>query len=180
MPNENLAALQDFLAINKWGWIDYAIAAMLLLSCGLGLVRGFIREMLSLASWVAAIWVCTQYSQDASALLQDKITIQPVRLAVSCAILFFATLFVGSLITSLLSQIIKKSGLSGTDRLLGFGLGLVKGAVLIAALILLAGSSHLPEDKWWRQSQLLPRFQPLANWLKDHIPPNLAAYINYR
>jgi membrane protein required for colicin V production len=180
MLTESLARLQEFLALDKWQWVDYTIAAILVIPGILGFLRGFIRESLSLSSWLAAIWVCSHYSQDVSTLLQDKISIQPVRLAVSCAILFFATLFIGSLVISLLSQLASKNGLSGIDRILGLGLGLIKGGLLITVLVLLAGSGHLPEDAWWKQSQLLPPFQSLANWLKDRIPPNLSAYLNYR
>ncbi|MDD4914469.1 MAG: CvpA family protein [Methylococcales bacterium] len=179
MTTEDLGAMQDFFTLSKWGVVDYSIAGMLAFSAIFGFLRGFIQEAVSLLVWLAALWVCTQYSQDASTLLQDKITIQPVRLAVACALLFFATLFIGSLINSLLLQIAIK-GLSDGERLLGLTCGLLRGWLLIFVLVLLAGATHLPEEAWWKQSQLLPPFQSMAIWLKDHIPPNLAAYINYR
>jgi membrane protein required for colicin V production len=180
MTSDYLGSIQETIANSKWVWVDYGIACILTFSAILGLLRGFVRETLSLLSWLAAIWVCSAYSQDAATLLQDKISIQPVRLAIACAILFFTTLFVGSLINSLLSQILRNQGLSGADRMLGLAFGLTKGSVLVSVLVLLAGTTHVPELPWWKQSQLVPPFQSLASWLKDRIPPDLAVYINYR
>jgi len=93
---------------------------------------------------------------------------------------FFATLILGSLISFLLSQLIEKTGLTGSDRLLGMLFGIARGAVLVSLLVMLAGLTPLPEDPWWKQSLLIPPFQALAMWLKTHMPTGLADYIHYR
>jgi membrane protein required for colicin V production len=172
--------MQDFLETSKWVWIDYTIAGIMLFSAVVGLLRGVVREVFALATWIAASWVGMNYSHDFSLLLTNKISFPAVRIGITFAALFFATLLLGSLINFLLSQIVRKTGLTASDRLLGLVFGFIRGAVLICLLVMLAGMTPLPQDPWWKQSRLLPPFQSLAVWLKDRMPSNMTAYINYR
>lgn len=169
----------DFLQTEKWVWVDYTITGLMLISALVGLLRGFIKEAFALATWVVAIWVGTQYSHDVSLLLPPSISLPSARMALGFAAVFAVTLILGSLISVLLSHLVQKTGLSGTDRLVGLGFGIIRGSVLVAILVMLAGLTPLPADPWWKQSQLIPPFQSLAVWLKDHIPPNLADYIKF-
>ncbi|MGZ4960410.1 MAG: CvpA family protein [Methylomonas sp.] len=172
--------MQDFLSTNQWVWIDYVIAGIICVSAVMGLVRGFVREAFALLTWIVAAWVGMQYSRDLSPILQNTISYPSARIALAFAILFLATLILGGLINFLLSQLVEKTGLTGSDRLVGMVFGIVRGAVLVAVLVMLAGLTPLPEDPWWKQSLLIPPFQSLAIWLKDHIPSSLAGHINYR
>jgi membrane protein required for colicin V production len=113
-------------------------------------------------------------------VLQKVISYPSARIATAFGILFFMTLILGGLISFILNHLIEKTGLTGTDRLLGLLFGVLRGAVLVSIMVMLAGVSPLPEDPWWKQSLLIPPFQSLAVWLKDHIPSDLAGYIHYR
>lgn len=170
----------DVVPIDKMVWVDYLIAAIVALSCVMGLWRGLIREVFALTIWTVAIGVGMHYSRDFSVLLQDSITYPSARIATAFLALFVITLMLGSLIGFILGQLIEKTGLTGTDRLLGMVFGMVRGAVLVALMVMLAGLTPLPEDGWWKQSLLIPPFQTLAVWLKQHVPSDLASYINYR
>lgn len=170
----------DALSVDKMIWVDYAISILVAISAFIGLLRGFIKEAFALAAWVLAIWVGMQYSRDFAVLLQDTISYPSARIATAFGLLFFMTLILGGLISFILNQLIEKTGLTGTDRLLGMLFGVVRGSVLVALMVMLAGITPLPEDPWWKQSLLIPPFQSLAVWLKEHIPSGLAGYINYR
>lgn len=170
----------EFLPIDKMIWVDYAISAIVLISAVIGLLRGFIKEAFALFIWVVAIWVGVQYSRDLSLLLQKSISYPSARIATAFAGLFIATLILGGLISFILNHLIEKTGLTGTDRLLGMVFGLMRGAVLVAVMVMLAGVTPLPEDPWWKQSLLISPFQSFAVWLKNHIPSELAGYINFR
>ncbi len=162
-----------------WVWIDYAIALIVVLSALIGLMRGFIKEAFALLSWGLAIFVGVKYNVDLAVLLQNTITIPSARMAAAFIILFFATLILASVIHFLLGEMINRTGLSGSDRLIGLLFGLVRGAAIIVIMIVLAGLTPLPEDPWWKQSQLIPPFQTLAVWAKAQIPSELAAYVNF-
>lgn len=170
----------DFLPWEKMIWIDYAISALVLISAIIGLLRGFIKEAFALVTWIVAIWVGLHYSRDFSALLQGSISYPSARIATAFAALFFSTLILGGLISFILNHLIEKTGLTGTDRLTGMLFGVIRGAVLVSIMVMLAGLTPLPEDPWWKESILIPPFQALAVWLKAHIPTELAGYINFR
>lgn len=173
-------SMWDALALDKMIWIDYSIACLVMVSALIGLFRGFIKEAFALLIWIVAIGIGMHYCRDFAILLQDSISYPSARIAVAFAILFFMTLLLGSLISFILNQLIEKTGLTGTDRLLGMLFGVIRGAVLVALLVMLAGITPLPEDPWWKQSLLIPPFQSLAIWLKDHIPSDLTGYIHFR
>ena len=170
----------DAFSVEKMIWIDYVIVALVSISVIIGLIRGFIKEAFALFTWVVAIGVGLHYSRDFAVLLQNTITYPSVRIAIAFLLLFFMTLILGSLISFILNQLIEKTGLTGTDRLLGMVFGIIRGLVLVSVMVMLAGLTPLPEDPWWKHSLLIPPFQSLAIWLKDHIPSDLMGYIHYR
>ncbi|MCB1759867.1 MAG: CvpA family protein [Gammaproteobacteria bacterium] len=154
-------------------WVDYVIIGIIALSALISLVRGFMREALSLAVWVAAFWVAWTFFRE----LADHLTwlsLPSVRLGAALAMLFIATLIVGGMVNFLVGQLVEKTGLSGTDRLIGMLFGAARGILLVTLLILLAGLTPLPEDPWWKSSQLIGYFQELAIWLKSLLPADLS------
>lgn len=161
-------------------WIDYVILALIGVSAVIGLFRGFIREVFSVATWVLAIWVGLMFSRGLSSYFETVISPPSARMAASFALLFLVTLILGSLVGYLLGQLVSKSGLTGSDRFIGLLFGIARGVLVIAVLVLLAGLTPLPNDPWWLESQLIEPFQTLALWLRDRIPAGMAGYVVYR
>lgn len=160
-------------------WIDWGILGLIALSAVIGLMRGLIREVFSLALWGLAFWLGLHYSRDLAVLFEHRIPVPSARMAASFLALFIGTLLVGGVVGYLLSKLVAVTGLSGTDRLAGLVFGLARGALIIAVLVLLAGATPIPEDPWWKQSRLIPPFQSLALWLRGQLPAGIAAYVNY-
>lgn len=160
-------------------WIDYTIIGLILISSVIGLLRGLIREAFSLVIWVVAIWIGLTFSREFSGFLEGMIDYPSARIAAAFAALFFITLILGALISYLLGELVKKTGLTGSDRFAGMIFGIARGLVVVAIIIMLAGLTPLPEDSWWKESVLIPPFQALAVWLRDHIPSGMAGYVNY-
>ena len=160
-------------------WIDYTIIGLILISSVIGLLRGLIREAFSLVIWVVAIWIGLTFSREFSGFLEGLIDYPSARIAAAFAALFFITLILGALISYLLGELVKKTGLTGSDRFAGMIFGIARGLVVVAIIIMLAGLTPLPEDSWWKESVLIPPFQALAVWLRDHIPSGMAGYVNY-
>ncbi len=160
-------------------WIDYAIIGLIAISSIIGLFRGFIREAFSLGLWIVAIWVGLSFSREFSSFLEGVIDYPSARIAAAFAVLFFVTLILGAMVSYLLGELVKKTGLTGSDRFAGMIFGIARGLVVVAIIIMLAGLTPLPEDSWWKESVLIPPFQSLAVWLHDHIPSGLAGYVKY-
>ena len=161
-------------------WIDFVILALVAISAIIGLLRGFVLEVFSVATWLVAIWVGLSFSREFSGYLESLISLPSARMAASFAVLFFVTLMLGGLLGSLLAQIVSKTGLSGSDRFAGLVFGIGRGMLVVSVLVMLAGLTPLPDDPWWRESQLIEPFQNLALWLRSSIPAGMAGYIAYR
>ena len=161
-------------------WLDIVILVIIALSAGLSLMRGFVREALSLLAWVVAIWVAISFSHQLSTLMEDMIASPTARLAVAFSILFVVTLIAGSMANYLAGQFVKKTGLTGTDRMLGVVFGVVRGIVVVAILVLLAGlTQSIPAETWWKQSMLMTHFQDVAIWIRGFLPEDVAKNIIY-
>jgi membrane protein required for colicin V production len=160
-------------------WIDILIIGIIALSAIISLVRGFVREALSLVTWVAAFWVAWLFFRPLAAPFEAWIEVPSIRLGVAYGILLIGVLLLGALINHFMTLLVNSTGLSGTDRLLGVFFGAARGAVVVAILILLAGLTPFPQDPWWRDSELIAYFQEMAVWLKQFLPADIAANFRY-
>lgn len=159
-------------------WADWAIIAIISVSSLISLKRGFVREAFSLLTWVAAFIVARLFTAPLAALLASSIETPSVRLVVAFVLLFAATLILGALVANLLSALVKATGLSGTDRVLGMGFGLARGALVVVALLILAGMTPMPQDRWWQESRLIPHFALMESWTREVAAEVSAALLN--
>jgi len=166
-------------AVASMSWVDYGILGLIGLSALISLWRGFVKEAFSLASWVAALWVALAFFDRLAGLLARWISVPSVRLGVAFAALFLVTLLLGALLGHLAGQLVQKTGLTGTDRVLGMVFGIGRGVIIIAGLVLLAGFTAMPRDPWWSDSYLLGHFQQLALWLRGFLPPDIVQRISF-
>ncbi len=148
-------------------WADWAIIAIFALSCVIGLIRGFVREALSLVIWICAALVAKLFGEQLSLYLIGHIETPSLRLMTAYAILFVSTLLLGAMLSYVISTLIRVTGLSGTDRLLGMIFGAIRAFIIVmAVLILLPGFLPVIEDSWWKESQLIPYFLRCEDWSK--------------
>jgi membrane protein required for colicin V production len=160
------------------GYADYIIFASVAISVLVGAIRGFIKEAFSLAVWAAAFLVAFQYSGALAQLLESHIELPSVRTSLAFAGLFLGVLLVGGLLTFLVGKLVEKTGLSGTDRLLGGVFGGVRGLILVLALILVAGLTPIPRDAWWQQSRTIQSLVPLATWSAQFLPDYISEHLD--
>ena len=147
---------------------DWAIMGILSISMLISLIRGFVREAMSLAVWVSAFVAAVLFYQRLAPLLGDLVGTPSLSLLVAWLILFFGVLVVGGLINYLLGKLILATGLSGTDRLLGVVFGAARGClVVLMILVLLPDVLPVDQDIWWRESLLIPEFLRFEGWARD-------------
>lgn len=149
---------------------DYVIIGLVLISVLISLVRGFVREAFSLASWGAAIFLAIFFCGDLAQLFSTKISTPTVRLLLSFAILFISTLIAGAVLSYLFVSVVHKSGMSGTDRFLGAVFGLLRGALVVALLIMVGKFTPLSQHSAWETSFLIPHFEVIAEDLQERAP----------
>lgn len=136
-------------------WVDIAILLITGISCLFGLWRGFVREVLSLLAWVAALLLARVYSDDLAPSLGRWIEGAAMQQVFAFALLFMATLLTGALINHLVAKLIDISGLKLTDRLLGGVFGIARGVVIVMVFVYF-GSSFFAADTWWQASRFIP------------------------
>lgn len=159
-------------------WADWVILAMVAISSLMSLRRGFVKEALSLLTWVAAFVVARLFTNQLSTLLVEHIQTPSARVAAAFLILFVATLFAGALLNNLIGLLIKATGLSGTDRVLGMAFGIARGGVLVVVLVALLGMTPVIEDPWWRDSTLIPHFVMMETWTQNLARDTAQAIMN--
>lgn len=157
--------MADFGGLNVADWL---IVVIVVASTLASLMRGFFREALSLAVWVGALVIAMVFSDSMQVLLADVIQQPDVRRIAGFIILFVATVIVGSLITHLVTRLIKASGLGGVDRVLGTAFGLARGVILVlVAAMIVSQFDAVRASHWYRDSVLLPKVMLLQHWSED-------------
>lgn len=151
-------------------WVDYCIAAVASISVLIGLMRGFTREILSLITWVAALVVAVMYGSGVAKHLQQYIVDDALRALAGCGLLFLGVLLVGSLITHVATLLVRGSLFSTSDRMLGGGVGVLRAVLLLLVFMVVAGRYDASEQRWWKDSLILPHFVAPAHGLEALLP----------
>lgn len=163
-------------------WIDWVLLGVIGLSALISLVRGFVREVISVVVWGLAFWIGVRYAGVLGGFMEGLIESPTIRLGAAFAALFVLTLIVGALTNNALSALVGKTGLTGTDRALGVLFGAGRGVVIVALLVLLLGFTPVTSEQWWDRSWVIDGTAPwvcragAGEWLQDiGLPGSLPA-----
>ncbi len=136
--------------------LDLVLAGILLVSGLIGLLRGLIRETLSLLSWVVALWLAVRFGGDVAGLFSNWFEDATLQLWAGRLAVLVGALFAGTLLAWLISYLVRHSPLTGMDRFLGLFFGCARGVVLVGILALGLEQAGFASEPWWRDSKLLP------------------------
>ncbi|MCA1805080.1 MAG: CvpA family protein [Xanthomonadaceae bacterium] len=159
--------------------MDFFILGVILVSGLLSLWRGFVKEALSLITWIAAPVIAILFYEDFAPWFERWVSVPSARIALAFGILLVLVLILGGLVNYLVGQLVSKTGLTGTDRALGIVFGIARGVMVVGVLVLLAGLTQVPQDPWWKESVFLKHFVDLALWMRSFLPTDIAANIQY-
>jgi membrane protein required for colicin V production len=162
-------------------WVDLALAALLLLSVGIGLWRGLVFEVMSLAGWVIAYFAASPLAPVVADLLPDSMTGKfgpAVVHVVSLAVAFFFVLIIWSLATRLVKTLIHATPLSVVDRLGGAGFGALRGVFIALLLVLVIGASPLAESSTWQASRAAPVLSGVLRDAAPLLPEPIARFVS--
>jgi membrane protein required for colicin V production len=130
--------------------LDAIVIVVVLISAILAMVRGFVREVLSVASWVAAAAAAYFFYKPIVPLVKPYIESNTVATIVAAAAIFFVALIVASYITMRISDFVIDSRVGAFDRMLGFVFGAARGVLLLVIAVLDGIGAQLmaalPED----------------------------------
>lgn len=156
---------------------DYAVLAVFLISLALGVWRGFVYEVLSLAGWPLAFVLSKLFAADVAPMM--PVEQETMRTALAYALVFIAALIAWAMLVWLVSKLVKAVGLGWLDSVLGALFGLLRGALVVLVLVWLGGLTRFPEQPFWRDAQTSRAAEDVALWSKVWLPDNIAQRIHY-
>jgi membrane protein required for colicin V production len=157
---------------------DWVLLAALLASMLVGLWRGLVYEVLSLAGWVVAFVVAQWLAVDVVVWLpMVQAAPESVQYAVAFVLVFVATIFAAGFLSWLIKRLVETAGLRPVDRTLGALFGLARGVVLLLALTVVLQLTGVSRDAWWANAQGPVWLQVLLTGLKPLLPQSFVDYL---
>jgi membrane protein required for colicin V production len=150
--------------------LDWALVAVIGASILLGLLRGFMREMISLAGWIAGIWLAFGFSAAISAAVPLAQEWPLARTAVVAVLIVVSCVFAAALVGWLVRELVKAAKLSAADRTLGGLFGFVRGMLIIGLAVFLVRDTALYREPLWRQSLVLPQIEAALAFALRQFP----------
>lgn len=145
---------------------DYLVIAAVVISAVIGLVRGLLRESVSLATWLLALFVAWRFGELIEPHLGGLLAGSEVKPWAARVIVVLLILLIGTAIGAMLARFVRLSIFNGMDRFLGFVFGLLRGIVLLGVFVILGQVLRLDGEQWWRQSLLIPYGAEVADLLR--------------
>lgn len=158
---------------------DYLVLFVLVCSVVISTLRGLMKEILSLLSWVVSFVVANAYGEALAKLLPDMMPGKTTRLIVAFIALFIGARLLMLLLSMAVDAVIKASGLTLADRGLGGLFGLGRGLVIVLAVVLLCGMTAIPQQPFWREALLSPLAETAARTVKPYLPGDFASHVQF-
>jgi membrane protein required for colicin V production len=151
-------------------WVDITITSVVVLSMITGLFRGFVKECIALCVWVFAFWVAFHYGSALDPWVAPHVQDKSVRTVIEFLIILFSSLILGGVVNAIIGFLMRRSGLSGTDRVFGMGFGFARGVFIVAILMLGVRMTGMPVAEYSKDSILYAKMDPLVDWLSGYVP----------
>jgi membrane protein required for colicin V production len=158
---------------------DYLVLFVLVCSVVISTLRGLMKEILSLLSWVVSFFVANAYGEALAKLLPDMMPGKATRLIVAFIALFIGARLLMLLLSMAVDALVKASGLTLADRGLGGLFGLGRGLVIVLAVVLLCGMTAIPQQPFWREALLSPLAETAARTVKPYLPGDFASHVQF-
>jgi membrane protein required for colicin V production len=152
----------------RMSWADIAIIVICVASTIYGLWRGFVKEALSLVTWLAAIFLAWRFTWLVEPFLGDWVQAPELRIWAARAAIFVIVLIAGGLVGWFVRELVRHTGLTGTDRALGGLFGFARGVLIVGLLAIGLQLSGLDQDPWWQQARLRPYSDRIAEGIRHY------------
>ncbi len=159
---------------------DLALIAFVVLSTVFAYVRGVVRELIALATWIIGFVLAFQYAGEAAQLFSRLDVTPVVRHVLGFTLILIAVLIIGTLVATMLSGAVRAVGLGFVDRLVGAAFGVARGVAVVVLFALIAGVTALPKQDWWQNSALGRPLALAALALKPYLPRAWAERLDFR
>ena len=157
--------------------VDLAIILVIVASTLIGWYRGFVKEVFSLASWIAAVWLAYHYALDGAVYLEPHLAQETFRVVIAFAAIFVVVLLSISLLSLILFKLIQLSGIAGIDRSLGGAFGFARGLAAVSVLLLGGYFMGFASQVWWQEALMVDWFHPINDIIKSYLPDDINQHL---
>ena len=157
--------------------LDLIVVVVVIISATLAMVRGFAREVLSVASWLAAVAAAYFGYKPLVPMVKAYVESGTIATIISAAVIFFIALIVASYITTRISDFVIDSRVGAVDRGLGFVFGAVRGLLLLVIALLLFHWLVQTPPQWVATAKSEPILTDLGQRLMAALPQNIESQI---
>ena len=158
---------------------DFVLLAILAISVVLGLLRGLLKEVLSLVAYASAFLAAIWWGPTVSEWLTQWISQPFVSMALAYLGVFIVVLLAIGVINMTLAALLSKTGLTPADHGLGAMFGLLRGVLFVLVLVILAGYTPLPEEPWWKNAMFSKQVVGVVQQIKLRLPPPINEWLPY-
>ena len=158
---------------------DFIAIAVVAISAIFGIWRGFVREVFSLVSWIAAFWFARTFAGVVATWLPVSLSHHGLRTIIAFIAIMLVTLLVLSLLSMAVARLVKAAGLTASDRTLGAAFGLLRGVLIAAILVLLGGMTSEPREAYWRNALLSRPLERMALLAKPWLPDDIGKRVSF-
>jgi membrane protein required for colicin V production len=160
--------------------LDLVVIVVVLISATLAMVRGFVREVLSVASWLAAVAAAYFFYAPLVPVIRPYIESGTVATIVAAALIFFIALVLASYVTTKISDFVIDSRVGAIDRGLGFIFGAARGVLLVVIALWFFNFLVAKPPDWVANAQTGPVLRDLGDQLVAALPPDIEKWIDER
>lgn len=158
---------------------DYLVLFVLVTSVLISTMRGLVKEMLSLVSWVVAFVIANAYGATLAKFLPEAIPGEAIRLLLAFVVLFIGVRILMGLLGMTVDALVKVTGLSLADRTLGSLFGVARGLVIVLTAVILCGMTSIPQQPFWKNALLSPLAEQGARSVKPYLPVAYAQHVKF-
>jgi membrane protein required for colicin V production len=137
------------------------------------LIRGIVKEIVSLISFVAGFWVAAKFYPVSANILSGLTSNRPLANILGFLIILFIVGICVSLIGKIITRLIDISSLGWVDRLGGAIFGLVKGSLIAFMVVMLLVAFSSPQAYYLKTSRLAPHVINLSTVVMSFVPQKL-------
>ena len=148
---------------------DVLILVVLVGSIVIGLLRGFVREAVSVVFWIGAVWAAWKFGPVVEPHLGGLLADPSVAPWVGRLVILVVVLLIGWVVGLVLSYFTRSIGLGAVDRVIGLLFGIVRGMVLVGLVVIGGELLHMNGEEWWDHSKLVPYGETVGDWLRAMV-----------
>lgn len=178
--------------MSNLNWVDFLVLGIFFLSMVVGLMRGLLKEIIAIITWIVGFIIATLFSSTLAAMFTNTPQVQSafssagnaigmkttqslsmLSVGISFMLILFGVIIIGKIISYLITGIFIGTNLSMANRFLGAIFGLIRGFLMVLLMMFIINFTPIAKQPAWESSLMVGSFSPLVEQLQHSVEPTL-------